>query len=267
MRAALLAAAAAALAAAQTERVELSLNIPAQREECFHIDARAGDMLEAGVLVFRGGKLDVKLRVTGPDGRVAYEKLLLSNIDDATGRMLPTIVEKGHKWGAPTDGTYAMCLDNRCVCLLSWRGKGAPRASGLPTHPPPPPPPFSPSPPPRRSMARWTDKAVTLRVTRRDPRDGRGDYGLDPNAATPSEGMRLVAQRMHAKLEQIRTLQSYHFHRERRHRDTVESTNARVQWWGLAENVVIGCVTTFMVVLVKTWFKRAGGLLPGGGKL
>lgn len=111
-------------------------------------------------------------------------------------------------------------------------------------------------------MAKWTAKVATLRVTHKDPKDGRGDYGLDP-AQPPSEGMRLVAQRLHAKLEQVRNLQSYHFHRERRHRDTVESTNWRVQWWGICENVVIAITTLFMILLIKQWFKRAGGLLPG----
>lgn len=100
-------------ACAQTKRVELSLQVEPQRQDCFYEDAKAGDMIEAGVMVFRGGKLDIKLRVEAPDQRVLHDQLILSNIDEATGRMLPTIVEKSFKWGAPVDGTYVICLDNR----------------------------------------------------------------------------------------------------------------------------------------------------------
>lgn len=53
------------------------------------------------------------LQVEAPDSRVIYEQLLFSNIDDATGKMLSTILAKGHKWGVPVDGTYKICLDNR----------------------------------------------------------------------------------------------------------------------------------------------------------
>jgi len=49
---------------------------------------------DASVLVYRGGKLDIKLRVEGPDRVAKYEQLVFSNIDDGTGAMLNTIVRK-----------------------------------------------------------------------------------------------------------------------------------------------------------------------------
>lgn len=54
----------------------------------------AGKEIQAKVLVYRGGKLDIKMRVEGPSKETLYENMLFSNIDDATGRVLHTIVRK-----------------------------------------------------------------------------------------------------------------------------------------------------------------------------
>lgn len=70
-------------------------------------------------MVYRGGKLDIKMRVStlrlavarslvwsrpslinisqieAPDKSIVYDRLIFSNIDDASGAMLSTIVKKG----------------------------------------------------------------------------------------------------------------------------------------------------------------------------
>ena len=57
-------------------------------------DITAGREVRAKALVFRGGKLDIKMRVEGPAKEILYDNMLFSNVDDATGRLLDTIVRK-----------------------------------------------------------------------------------------------------------------------------------------------------------------------------
>lgn len=103
----------------------------------------------------------------------------------------------------------------------------------------------------------------TLEVRRTDPTDRRGSYGLDESDKdTNTEGLRLLSQRLHGKLEMVQNAQLYHLHRERRHRDTVESSNARVQWWAVAKAATI-CATSFVsATVVRAWFRRPS-MLPG----
>jgi hypothetical protein len=60
----------------------------------------------------------------------------------------------------------------------------------------------------------------------------------------------------------ISSAQSYHYHRERRHRDTLESTNSRVQWWTFVETFVLIVIGAGQLMLVRSWFKVPA--LPGG---
>jgi hypothetical protein len=57
------------------------------REECFFEDLSEGDVVDASVLVYRGGKLDVKLRIESPTKQQLHESLIFSNIDDHTGKI------------------------------------------------------------------------------------------------------------------------------------------------------------------------------------
>jgi hypothetical protein len=51
---------------------------------------------------------------------VLYNQLLFSNVDDKTGKLLNTIVKKGHKFKAPSSGTYSFCVDNK---MAKWTAK------------------------------------------------------------------------------------------------------------------------------------------------
>ena len=157
-----------------------------------------------------------------------YDRLIFSNIDDATGSMLSVIVKKGYTWTASTTGEYNICLDN--------------------------------------TMARWTAKVVVFELSVTDPLSTVGDFGFDSAKANSSdavESMRVTTQRLHAKLQQIDHLQSYHYHRERQHRNTAESTNSRVQWWTVAETGIILTVVSVQVFIVRSWFVKPTAL-PGG---
>lgn len=107
-----------------------------------------------------------------PEHRIIFNQLVFSNIDDATGRLLPTIIKRGHKWSAPVDGTYMLCLDN--------------------------------------SMSRWTAKVVTLEIRKRDfgsARAGAPGGAAPGDVVSGSEGMRTIAQRLLAKLQMVSNAQ------------------------------------------------------------
>lgn len=105
-------------------RTSISLQVEPQSEFCFYEVLPSGVSAEALVMVYRGGKLDVGLRIEGPltvssspatpgTGPVLFERLLFSNLDDRTGQPLPTIVKKGYSFSAPAEGTYAFCINNK----------------------------------------------------------------------------------------------------------------------------------------------------------
>lgn len=201
-------------------------------------DALAGDILNANVLVYQGGKLDVKLRVIGPDAAVLFDRMLFSNVDDATGRLLPSIVKKGTTWGSPAGGTYTVCLDNR--------------------------------------MAKFTAKALSFELTRTEaadgPRAGNPSAGPGGGAAAggaagveaTTESLRATVGRLLSRLTQVESAQVYAYHRGKRHRATLESNNERVAWWSVAESVASAAVAAAQVLLVRRWFCRPALLLPGG---
>ncbi len=52
------------------------VQIEPKTEECFFEDIQAGEDVEALALVYRGGKLDIKLRVSSPDARATADPAL-----------------------------------------------------------------------------------------------------------------------------------------------------------------------------------------------
>lgn len=196
-----------------------------------------GAEVEAKVMVYRGGKLDIRLRVEGPDARVQYNALLFSNLDPQ-GNLLSTIVKKGTTFVATQSGTYTFCLDNR--------------------------------------MAKYTAKAMVFDLDVRDPASpaakaakaaeaaGKVARTGDASAQDSVDYMRAAAQRLTGKLHQIVDAQLYHYHRERRHRNTIESTNDRVSWWAGAETGAVILAAAVQIFFIRRWFKTSYSL-PGAG--
>ena len=50
-------------------------------------------------------------------------------------------------------------------------------------------------------------------------------------------------------------MQRYMRTRERVHRDTTESTNARVQWWSVFETFVLFAMSLWQIVYLKRFFE------------
>ena len=232
-------------ATAERSSISLSLQVEPQQEQCFFAEAVAGQRIEATVLVYRGGKLDVYLRVDPPNGGVPlFNKLLFSNLGD-DGRMLPTIVKKGTTFAAPTTGVFSFCVDNR--------------------------------------LAKFTAKVLTFDLTVSDAPIGPAGAPSDvvrapaPGAAVPAgvltspEGAAAASALQHlARVKQIawrlgsledRLLDDlkYHVVRARRHYDTLLSTEARVGWWAAAEMLAVALAACVQVMQVFAWFRNTGG--------
>jgi hypothetical protein len=225
------------------------------KEECFFVEAVEGQAVEATVLVYRGGKLDVYLRVEPPNGGTPlFNKLIFSNLAD-DGRMLSTIVKKGFQFTAPVAGLYTVCVDNR--------------------------------------MAKYTAKVLTLDVMVSDaPAGGSGGVvkapapgsellanelehqlttaeGLAPSAAQHVARVRQLAARVASVEDRFLDDLRYHSLRMRRHFETLLSTELRVGWWAAAELVAVALAAVFQVYTIFAWFPRdaaaPGGLPAAGG--
>lgn len=94
-------------------RRHAQLKIEPSAEQCFFETLAVGDVVDVSVLVYRGGQLNIKLRIVKPDSTVLLERSVFSALDDATAQLLPTIVRKGHKWEVTQEGAYSFCADNR----------------------------------------------------------------------------------------------------------------------------------------------------------
>ena len=68
-----------------------------------------------------------------------------------------------------------------------------------------------------------------------------------------------IAVRQLAELvAQVKDEQGYIVVRERTHRNTAESTNARVKWWSIFQLVILGGTSIFQVWWLKRFFEVRG---------
>ncbi|KAJ5047448.1 uncharacterized protein L3040_003275 [Drepanopeziza brunnea f. sp. 'multigermtubi'] len=76
-----------------------------------------------------------------------------------------------------------------------------------------------------------------------------------PEADAPSDPLELEVRHLSELLSQVRDEQSYIVLRERTHRNTAESTNARVKWWSLFQMGVLVGEGIFQVWWLKRFFE------------
>ena len=104
---------------AEPSHESISVHVQPLEQECFFQDVSVGETVDAQIVVYRGGLLDVKFRIEGPTKQVLFESLIFSNKDDHTQKLLPTLLKKGHKFVCSDPGTYSLCLDNRIAKYTS----------------------------------------------------------------------------------------------------------------------------------------------------
>jgi emp24/gp25L/p24 family/GOLD len=144
------------------------------------------------------------------------------------------LILQGPKLNVEQDGVYTFCLDNR--------------------------------------MARWTAKVVTFDLSVKNPKEpGFDSIAPLKDGATDAETaahqvafLKSASARVHSKLLNLENAQFYHYHREKRHRDTLESTNTRVQFWGFVEGIVVLALTAAQVLLIHTWINNSTRTGRGG---
>lgn len=171
-------------------------------------------------------------------GRVSLNSVAHSIIASFYSKLAESPVNpplQGYKFIAERAGVYAFCVDNR--------------------------------------MARWTAKVVTLEIGISNPRAASPEAIAPlPEGATAAETaahtvatLKAASARLHSKMLTIENHQFYMFHREQRHRDTVESTNERVKWWSVVEGIVVLVLTAGQVMLIRIWVNRGIDRKRGGG--
>ncbi|KAA0147869.1 hypothetical protein FNF29_07082 [Cafeteria roenbergensis] len=111
---------AALLAPASAAISSLAFQVEPRLEECMYQEIRQGQSVRAEILVTRGGKLDVRMKIDAPGKGRLYEKLVFSNIDYTTGNVVDSLIKKGHSFIAPSSGNYAFCMDNT---MSRWTAK------------------------------------------------------------------------------------------------------------------------------------------------
>jgi len=128
-------------------------------------------------------------------------------------------------------------------------------------------------------MARCTAKVMTLDLDVRDPndvlakaereareaRDAALLAGTEVDAKVAFTLMRASAGRIHSKLQHIEGAQLFHYHREQRHRATVDSTDSRVHWWSVGETAVVVLSALLQLAVVVFGFFGDGPCRRGGG--
>ena len=221
--------------------VSLSFLLPPGASECFFLDAAFGDAVEASIVISLGGQLDARLLITAinPGGApsLVFDRIIVSNVDDATGARMPTVVKKGHAFAASAAGTLSVCVDNRPSRYPTTKAVTL-EVSHRPLSAPSPPPPVTASPP--------------------------AAAPFDADALPPSVALSISSQRMHTRLVEIASLQAYHAIRERRHRATVDSTSILLGRVTLVKSAAVAATQALLIATIRLWFARPMGL-PGGG--
>ncbi|KAK2811053.1 hypothetical protein FQN50_002388 [Emmonsiellopsis sp. PD_5] len=76
-----------------------------------------------------------------------------------------------------------------------------------------------------------------------------------PESDAPTDPLEAEVRRLSEELAQVKDEQSYIVVRERTHRNTAESTNARVKWWSIFQLAIIIGEGVFQVWWLKRFFE------------
>ncbi|KAI7904331.1 emp24/gp25L/p24 family/GOLD-domain-containing protein [Cokeromyces recurvatus] len=177
----------------------LSINIPANEQECFFEELHLNDKLTITYQVGDGGNFDIDFWISNPQSSI-----IVSSSKEDTGSF--NVV-------ANMAGRYTYCFSNK--------------------------------------MSTVSAKTVSFNA-----------HVIEMNSAdenTEEDPLREEIEELAESILAVKAEQEYIVARERRHRDTAESTNTRVKWWSVAQIVILIAVCVWQVHYLKHFFevKRA----------
>ncbi|KAF1350575.1 transmembrane emp24 domain-containing protein 2 precursor [Lizonia empirigonia] len=76
-----------------------------------------------------------------------------------------------------------------------------------------------------------------------------------PESEAPQDPLEKEVRQLSELVSQVKDEQGYIVVRERTHRNTAESTNARVKWWSIFQLLVLGAEGVFQVWWLKRFFE------------
>jgi hypothetical protein len=76
-----------------------------------------------------------------------------------------------------------------------------------------------------------------------------------PESEAPQDPLEKEVRALSDLVAQVKDEQSYILVRERTHRNTAESTNARVKWWSLFQLIILVAEGVFQVWWIKRFFE------------
>lgn len=196
----------------------LNFQVEPKSEDCLYEDIAVNAKVNTNVLVTRGGKLDIKYRVSGPDGIAIHEKMVFSNVNDDTGQVMGHIVKKSFDFVAHQAGFYSFCFNNQ--------------------------------------MSRWTAKVVDLEINVEEEKEGIIEPLAEdlPGKPSPVGGMEKRTVFLDRMFDKVIKEQLYHRRREEANRNTADSSNSRVMWFTLLETAVLLGASALQLYVVRTWF-------------
>ena len=197
----------------------LTFQIEPRSEQCLYDDVDVNTLYALEFEVTRGGLLDIRLRVSDPNGLVIIERMAYFNRADeaqneAEGRV---------SWTATTSGRHSLCFDNS---MSRWTAK----VVSL----------FVPHSNPAAAAERansGADSAAKLQ-----------DLG----------GMVDSIIKIADQLDEIEKLQHQQRVREQVWRDEGEASDANVQWLTVVEGLLLIGVTIAELQYIRNWFKETG---------
>ncbi|KAG6378512.1 COPII-coated vesicle protein [Boletus reticuloceps] len=191
------------------------IRIPASTKECFFEDLHENDQMTVTYQVGEGGHLDIDFWLTDPEGTI-----LTKHNRYSTGSTSIT---------AENDGRFEYCFSNQMSTMADKEVRYAHCFSGVGS-------------PPRRIINAYYSFNV----------HGIIYISEDEDIVAPVER---EVRSLSIGLLTVKDEQEYIVVREKRHRDTAESTNDRVKWWSVLQAVVLFSVVAWQVYYLKSFFE------------
>ena len=194
----------------------LTLQIEPKTTDCFFRDIAANQHVRLDYQVLRGGLLDIQLQVSQHGA-----PSLLADILHFSGEM-----DGKYEFQTSSQGLYKFCFNNE--------------------------------------MSRFTPKIIQFSLA-----VGADKWGLSPvtssskgssnaEAVKPEDldPLEQSARRLSMQLDILQRHQKVLRNRERKHRDTNESTNSRVVWTTIIESSVLFSLHVFQIYFIRSLFNR-----------